>query len=147
MAELMIRHVIDIEAPVAATWQVLTDNDYIQQYMFGCVAESDWRPGSPLLWRGVLDGTLYVKGDVVSIDPPHRLEYTVFDPNSTMPDVPANYLTMTYAVTERGEGASTLEITQGDFATVENGQKRYEDSLGSSGLMAEIKRLAEARAG
>jgi len=48
--------------------------------MFGCYAETDWKPGSPLLWKGAADGKLYVKGRVVSIEPPHRLVYTVIDP-------------------------------------------------------------------
>ena len=49
MPELVIRHSIEIEAPVTTVWKVLTDNAFIQQYMFGCIAETDWKPGSPLL--------------------------------------------------------------------------------------------------
>jgi hypothetical protein len=64
--------------------------------MFGCNAESERNPDSPLLWPGTADGTLYVKGNIVSIDPPRSLVYTVCDPNSTMADIPANYLTETY---------------------------------------------------
>jgi hypothetical protein len=35
--------------------------------MFDCNAECEWNPGAPLLWRGAADGTLYVKGNIVSI--------------------------------------------------------------------------------
>jgi uncharacterized protein YndB with AHSA1/START domain len=144
MTALEIRKSIEIDAPVLTLWKVLTDNEFIRQYMFGCNAESDWKPGSPLLWKGAADGVLYVKGHVVTIEPPHHLVYTVIDPNSAIADIPSNYLTMTYDLKERGEHASTLEILQGDFATVEDGQKRYEDSIGGGdSIMVAIKKLAE----
>src|SRR5277367_952926 len=142
MTELFIRKSIEINTPAEALWKVLTDNAFIPQYMFGCQAETDWKPGSPLLWKGAADGKVYVKGDVVAINAPHRLEYTIIDPNSTIADIPSNYLKMTYELTERGDQASTLEIIQGDFATVENGQQRYEDSLGGGDfILPGIKKL------
>ena len=90
MTELVIRKNIEVDAPVEILWKVLTDSKFIRQYMFGCNAETDWKSGPPLLWRGASDGILYVKGHVVSIEPPHRLVYTVFDPNSTIADTPSN---------------------------------------------------------
>jgi len=146
MARLEIRKTVAIDAPVSTLWKVLTDNTFIQQYMFGCVAETDWLPGSPLLWKGAADGKVYVKGQVVAIDAPHHLEYTVIDPNSSIEDIPENYLTMTYELKEDGEGASILEIAQGDFSIVADGQKRYQDVLaGDDRLMQAIRELAEAQ--
>lgn len=82
MAGLFIRNTLDVNAPVETLWRVLTSNDFIPQYMFGCLAETDWNPGSPLLWKGAADGKLYVKGSIVSFDAPRRLEYTIIDPNN-----------------------------------------------------------------
>jgi uncharacterized protein YndB with AHSA1/START domain len=145
MPELVIRKTVEVDAPVSTLWKVLTDNEFIPKYMFGCYAESDWVPGAPLLWKGAADGKLYVKGHVVAIAAPHHLEYTVIDPNSEIEDIPENYLKMTYELKERGEGASTLEIAQGDFAIVANGQKRYEDvKAGDDHLLQAIKKVAEA---
>jgi uncharacterized protein YndB with AHSA1/START domain len=144
MPELFIRKSIEINASPEALWRVLTDNTLIQQYMFGCVAETDWKPGSPLLWKGAADGKLYVKGSVVGVEEPHRLEYTVIDPNNpAVPDIPANYLTMIYEIREQGE-ASVFEIIQGDYSKVAEGQKRYEDTLkGNDYILVKIKELAE----
>src|SRR5580704_5168875 len=108
MTERFIRRTVEIDAPAGALWRILTDNEFIPQYMFGCNAETDWKPGSPLLWRGAADGKVYVKGHIVAVDAPHRLQYTVFDPNSTLTDVPSNYLNITYDLKARGDGASTL---------------------------------------
>jgi uncharacterized protein YndB with AHSA1/START domain len=146
MAELFIRNMLDVDVPAAQLWKVLTENEYIPQYMFGCIAETDWKGGSPLLWRGAADGKVYVKGNIVSIDAPRRLEYTVIDPNNpALADVPENYLTMIYSLTERGERGCTLEIAQGDFSKVANGEERYRDSLGGGDhILQAIKKLAEA---
>lgn len=144
MDSLFIRNRLEVNAPVEALWKVLTSNEFIPQYMFGCVAETDWKPGSPLLWRGAADGKLYVKGNIVSIDAPRRLEYTIIDPNNpAIADVPENYLTMIYTLGEH-DGHSTLEIAQGDFSKVANGRQRYEDSLGGGDFILQaIKKLAE----
>jgi uncharacterized protein YndB with AHSA1/START domain len=146
MTELFIRKSIDVNAPAKTLWRVLTDNAFIQQYMFGCVAETDWKPGSPLLWRGAADGKVYVKGHVVAIDPQRRLEYTVIDPNNpAVEDIPENYLTMIYELKEHGDHASAVEFIQGDYAKVAQGQKRYEETVkGDDFILAKIKELAEA---
>jgi uncharacterized protein YndB with AHSA1/START domain len=145
MAELFIRNTLDVDAPVSMLWKVLTDNEFIPQYMFGCIAETDWKPGSQLLWKGAADGKVYVKGAIVSINAPYSLEYTIIDASdSTMADAPENYLSMTYTLTERDANGTTLEITQGDFSKVANGQQRYEHSLGGGDLiLVGIKKLAE----
>ena len=144
MTALEIRKSIEVDAPAATLWKILTDNQFIKQYMFGCYAETDWKVGSPLLWKGTADGKLYVKGKIVAIDAPRRLAYTIIDANSAIADIPSNYLTMTYTLTERGANACVLEIAQGDFAAVEDGEKRYQDSIGGGdAILPAIKRLAE----
>jgi uncharacterized protein YndB with AHSA1/START domain len=147
MSELVIRKKIEIAASPEKVWKVLTDNEFIKQYMFNCYAETDWKPGSPLLWKGAADGKLYVKGQVVAVDPPGRLVYTVIDPNSTIPDIPANYLTMSFTLTRRNNHGSVLEVEQGDFATVAEGQRRYKETLeGDDGVLQGIKKAAEGQA-
>jgi uncharacterized protein YndB with AHSA1/START domain len=144
VTELLIRKNVEVDAPVEVLWKVLTDSEFIRQYMFGCNAESDWKSGSALLWRGAADGIIYVTGHIVTVEPPYRLVYTFIDPNSKIADDPSNYLTVTYDLKKRGDQASRLEITQGDFAAVANGQKRYEDSNdGDNSMLANIKNLAE----
>jgi uncharacterized protein YndB with AHSA1/START domain len=148
MVERFIHKTVEINVPAGALWKILTDNEFIPQYMFGCNAETDWKPGSPLLWKGAADGKLYVKGEIVTFAPPQLLEYTVIDPNNpALADIPENYLTMSFTVSARGENASTLEIKQGDFTAVANGEQRYNDTVGGDDfLLVAIKKLAEAQA-
>jgi uncharacterized protein YndB with AHSA1/START domain len=148
MTERFIRRTVEIDAPAGTVWKILTDNEFIPQYMFGCNAETDWKPGSPLLWKGAADGKLYVKGEVVTFEAPHLLEYTVIDPNNpALADIPENYLTMSFAVKERGENASALEIRQGDFTAIAHGEQRYNDTVGGGDfVLVGIKKLAEAQA-
>jgi hypothetical protein len=84
----------------------------------------------------------------VTFEAPQLLEYTVIDPNNpALADIPENYLTMSFIVNERAENASTLEIKQGDFTAVANGEQRYNDTVGGDDfVLIGIKKLAEAQA-
>src|ERR1700744_3214967 len=125
---LIVRSSIHIQAPAAKVWDLLTSPEQTQKYMFGCAALSDWAVGSPLIWKGNFNGVelVAVKGTVTGIRPGQFLAYTTIDPNSTTPDIPDNYVTVTYTLTETN-GETLLEVTQGDFAGVADGQRRYEE--------------------
>ena len=145
MSELFTRYSIDICAPPAAVWKMLTDPALTRQYMFGCEALSDWKVGSRLIWRGELEGKpmVFVTGRVVTWEPHAVLAYTTFDPNGGMADVPENHVTMTCALAPLGAG-TRLSLSQGDFAKAENGQKRFEDSSRDDGFLVKLKAVAEA---
>ena len=145
---LIISNSISIRAPKAKVWDALVNPDYTRKYMFGCEPVTDWKPGSTLLWNGVDDGKLitFVKGNIVEIRPEEYLAYTVIDPNNTeVPDIPENYLTVTYTLEEK-EGMTQFTVTQGDYSTVADGQSRYEDTNKVGGwttLLEAIKLLVE----
>src|ERR1700759_2274067 len=98
MEPLLVKNTIALQAPANKVWDALTNPEQTKKYMFGCETVSDWKVGSPLLWQAFYEGknTVFVKGNIVSIEPNKKLVYTTFDPNSTMPDVAENYLTVTY---------------------------------------------------
>jgi uncharacterized protein YndB with AHSA1/START domain len=145
---LIIKNDILIHAPAEIVWDVLTSPEHTPKYMFGCQALSDWRQGSSLVWKGVFDGKelIAVKGDVLRIERPFLLEYSVFDPNSNYPDVPENYTSVIYKLRAE-DGGTRLTVTQGDFATVIDGEKRYQDSIAGGGwasILDQIKQVAES---
>ncbi|MDZ4824826.1 MAG: SRPBCC domain-containing protein [Flavobacteriales bacterium] len=146
---VIVKNNITINAPVLKVWDVLTNPEQTKKYMFGCETVSVWKVGSPLLWRGSHQGKemVFVKGDIVRIEPGKFLSYTTFDPNSIMEDIPANYLTVTYELAEEN-GNTLLTVTQGDFSTVADGERRYHEAFnggeGWSPILVEIKKVAES---
>ena len=146
-----ISNTILIKAPAAAVWNTLTNPSETKKYMFGCETVSDWQPGSPLLWEGVYEGKpmVFVKGNVISINPGKNLEYTVFDPNGEIADLPVNYLTVRYELAEEGD-QTMLRVTQGDYDTVADGERRYKESYnggeGWNPILVKIKEQVEAAA-
>ncbi len=126
MNELTIKNTIQINTPASMVWDALTNPEKTKIYMFGCETVSDWKVGSELLWRGIYEGEemVFVKGHIIEIIPMTKLVYSTFDPNSTIEDIPANYLNVKYELIENN-GATILYATQGDYLTVADGERRY----------------------
>jgi uncharacterized protein YndB with AHSA1/START domain len=149
---LTVTNTITIQAPAARVWDALTNPEMTKKYMFGCEALSDWKPGSPLLWKGKFNGLemVAVKGEVIKIEPGKSLAYTTIDPNNpAVPDLPENYLTVTYDLSEQ-DGHTLLTVSQGDYSTVAEGDKRYEETIAGGGwtpILVQIKELLETSGG
>ena len=149
MEKLQIQNTITINATPDKVWEVLTQPEQTKKYMFGCETVSDWQPGSTLVWRMDYEGKDFVavKGNIRDIQPEKLLTYTVFDPNSTMADIPENYLNVTYALTS-ADGQTELTVTQGDYNTVAEGERRYQEAYnngeGWNPILVQIKAVAES---
>ncbi len=53
-------------------WQALTEPEFIRQYWFDMIIESEWKKGSP--WKMTRrDGTLTDTGEILEVDPPRRM--------------------------------------------------------------------------
>jgi uncharacterized protein YndB with AHSA1/START domain len=130
----------EIEAPAARVWRALTDPDEIEQYMFGSRVETDWKPGSPIVWRGTYEGKAYEdKGEVVTVEPEHRLEVTHFSPLSGQDDVPANYHTLVYEL-EQCDGTTRVALSQDNNSSeeaAEHSKANWEK------MLAGLKEIAE----
>ncbi len=143
--ELTIRNEITIEASPEQVWDVLTNPKTTPQYMYGCEVLCDWQIGSPILWKGVQDGIVYVKGNLVEFRPHSAFAFTVFDPHGNYPDIPQNHLKARYTLKEEA-GATLLAVTQGDYSQVAEGSKRYEDTMAQGGwgsVLEAIQKIAQ----
>jgi uncharacterized protein YndB with AHSA1/START domain len=145
--KLFIEDSITINASPAKVWDALINPEQTKKYMFGCETVSDWKVGSPLLWKGNYEGkdVIFVKGIILDIQPEKRLSYTAIDPNSSIPDIPENYLTVTYELKEEN-GKTVLSVSQGDYSKVAEGKMRYEHSVAGGGwesILASIRDLLE----
>ena len=143
-----IDNTIFIQASSDRVWELLTSPTETKKYMFGCETVSDWKVGSKLDWEMLYEGQLMVAvtGKIKAIEPGKSLIYSVFDPNSKMADIPANYLTVSYHLTAEN-GGTRLDVRQGDYSTVAEGKRRYNEAYnngeGWNPILVQIKAIAE----
>lgn len=111
MDDYIARARVDIEAPQEDVWALLTQRGPDPDIMFGAEVISDWRVGSPIVWKGEWQGQSFEdRGEVIAIDPPRRLVVTHFSPMSGEEDLPENHHLVTYLLEQAGDGTRvTLE--------------------------------------
>jgi uncharacterized protein YndB with AHSA1/START domain len=145
---LEVKNEILINGTASQVWDALTNPEKTTVYMFGCKTVSDWKVGSPLLWQMIHEGKDFVpvKGIIIAIEPNKMLKYTVIDPHASYPDIPANYLNVTYQLTEQG-AKTLLTVIQDGFEGAAEGEKRYKDVYnngdGWNPILVQIKKLVE----
>jgi uncharacterized protein YndB with AHSA1/START domain len=148
MEKKVVKNTITINSPASAVWDVLTNPKQTKKYMFGCETISDWTVGSSLLWKGNYEGKemIFVKGNIIEIEPNKVLKYTVIDPNASYLDLPENYLNVAYELDEQN-GKTTLIVTQDGFENAADGEKRYKDTYnngdGWNPILKAIKDIIE----
>lgn len=139
-----------IHASPTDVWDALVNPAKTKVYMFGCETVSDWKAGSELLWRGNHEGkeVVFVKGKILEIEPPKKLVYTVIDPFASYPDIPENYLNVTYTLEQQAED-TILTVRQDGFEAAADGEKRYQDvsnkGEGWNPILVQIKALVEGK--
>ena len=108
-----------INAPIAEVWDALVNPKVIKQYMFGTNVISDWRVGSPIVWKGEWQGKAYEdKGKILKFEPQRLLQYSHFSPLSGQPDVPSSYHTVTIDLSRQG-AQTKVSLSQDKNATDE----------------------------
>ena len=131
---------IIIHAPAAKVWDALINPKMIKQYLFGTTAESDWKVGSPIRYRGVWEGKEYEdKGTVIAVVPEKLLETTYWSNMAGLSDSPENYKKVVYTLEELKDGIR-LTITQDNNATEED-QKHSEQNWNM--VLTSLKNLLE----
>jgi uncharacterized protein YndB with AHSA1/START domain len=141
MAGLIAKASITIKVPTIRAWDALTNPDLIRQYMFGTNVISDWKEGSPIIWKGEWQGKSYEdKGVILSFEPPRLIKYSHFSPLSGLPDMPENYHTVTIELS--GERTQTLVSLSQDNNSTE--QAREHTSRNWSMILEGLKKLLES---
>jgi len=111
-----------ISAPISEVWDALVNPKVIKQYMFGTNVASDWKVGSPIVWKGEWQGKAYEdKGKILKFEPQRLLSYSHFSPLARQPDVPANYHTVTIELSRQGM-RTKVSLSQDKNATDEERQ-------------------------
>jgi uncharacterized protein YndB with AHSA1/START domain len=116
---LTAKATITINAPASRVWEALTNPALIKQYLFGADVITDWKEGSPIIYKGAYEGKAYEdKGSVLKAEPEKLLLTTHWSPLSGSPDSPENYHKVSYELAAEN-GGTQLTITQDNNATKE----------------------------
>ena len=124
---LVARASTTIDAPIAKVWDALVNPKTIKEYMFGTNVTSDFREGSPIVFKGEWQGKAYEdKGVILKLNPEKMLRYSHYSPLSGLPDKPENYHTVTIELA--GDGSSTVvTLSQDNNPTAEARQHAEEN--------------------
>jgi len=136
---------IEIDAPPERVWEALTEPDQVKEYMFGAEVDSDFRPGSPITWRGEWDGKSFEdKGEVIASEPGRLLEMTHFSSMSGKDDRPENYHRVRYELSDI-DGRTSVELRQdgnSDAEAAEHSAKNWQAMLDGLKQVAERQHAA-----
>jgi len=129
-----------INAPAARVWDALVNPKIIKQYMFGTNVVSDWKKGSPIVWKGEWQGKAYQdKGVILELQPERVIRYSHFSPLSGLPEKPENYHTVTIELS--GQGAQTVISLSQDNNATEQAREHSEKNWGM--MLGSLKKLLE----
>ena|SRR5581483_5546516 len=129
-----------IHAPASKVWQALTDSEMIKQYLFGSEVVTDWKVGSPIIYRGMWQGKPFEdKGTVLQVKPEKLLEVTHWSPLSGVPDTPENYHKVTYELAPEN-GGTRVTILQDNNASEE---EKAESEKNWNMVLGNMKKLLE----
>jgi uncharacterized protein YndB with AHSA1/START domain len=118
-ANLLAKSSTAIHATPERIWEALTTPDQLKQWFFGTDVVTNWKIGSPILFRGTWQGKPFEdKGEIKVVEPPSRLEFTHFSPLTGQPDLPENYHTVTYTINSHGDHTD-VTITNDNNADAE----------------------------
>jgi uncharacterized protein YndB with AHSA1/START domain len=129
-----------INAGSAVIWKVLTDTEMIKQYLFGSNVVTDWKVGSIITFTRITNETEYQdKGEILEIEPKKRLTYSYWSSQEGYPDIPENYLLVSYTIEK--EDARLRLTYRREKIPIEFEQKNQEKYL--PGMLGNLKKLAE----
>ncbi|MDB5221470.1 MAG: hypothetical protein JWN83_137 [Chitinophagaceae bacterium] len=131
---------ISINVAASKVWEALTTPAIIKQYFFGTDAISDWKVGSPLIFKGEWQGKTYEdKGTILEVIPQKLFKYSYWSSMSGIEDKPENYVNVTYELSGNND-ATTLTITQEnipDEKTREHSEQNWRK------VLEDLKKLLE----
>ncbi len=127
----------EIEAPLEKVWEALTSPEILKQYFFGTEMITTWEVGTPITFQGSWEGQAYMdKGTVLAYTNNDFLSYSYLSSWADLPDLPENYLHITYKV-EPSTTGTKLTITQTNYD--EERAKHSSDNW--AGMINEMKKI------
>lgn len=132
---------VHVAAPREVLWRCLTEPELVARWQYGARLETTWVPGAPIRFSVATDAGEFAQwGEVVAVDAPASLAYTLFAPREGVVDAPQNRFTMRYDLAAT-DGGVELTIVQEDPR--EGATERSDDD---SPVLDALRDLAESLA-
>jgi len=128
-------HVVEINAPIAEVWAEITKLRQIQKPMFNTVLETDFKPGSRMIYRSNDGKRIFILGEIKEFVPPTRFVHTFrFTNLNEAPTLVEWQLLQVGAMTR-------VTVTHSKFVD----QQKTADAVRTSwaGILANIKAVVE----
>lgn len=132
---------IQINAPASRVWEALVDPELIKQYLFDTEVTTDWKVGSPIIYKGMWEGKPFEdKGTILQIEPEALLVSTYWSAFSGLPDSPEHYQMVRYELNPNGGTHTNLTVIQDNIKSEED-VSRFEQNW--SMTLDAIKKVIE----
>src|SRR5581483_7473257 len=98
-----------IRATPEAVWEAITKPEFTAKYFYGSVFDTTWEPGSALEGWAADRSQQYVDGEILEVEPPHKLVTTwraLYDPE-TAAEAPSR---VTWEIEQAGEQVTKLTV-------------------------------------
>jgi uncharacterized protein YndB with AHSA1/START domain len=139
-ADLIATSSITIAAPVEKVWDALVTPADIKQYMFGTTVVSDWREGSPIVWKGEWQGKSYEdRGEIRQFKPGRTLQYSHSSSKAEAAGRPDNAHVVTIQLSREGN-QTRVSLTQDHNRTEES---RAQSEKNWNMMLEGLKKLVE----
>jgi uncharacterized protein YndB with AHSA1/START domain len=108
-----------IRVPVQAVWDEITKTGAVQRPLYNTVLDIDLRPGGRLRYSSPDRKRVFIAGEVLEIDPPHRLKHTYL---FAMKPEPATVVTWDL---EEVEGGTRVTITHAGWTAEHTAPEKH----------------------
>ncbi|MEO8360891.1 MAG: SRPBCC domain-containing protein [Vicinamibacteria bacterium] len=128
-------HVVEIKAPVADVWAEITKLKQVQKPMFATVLDTDFKPGSRMIYKSPDGKRVFILGEVKEFVPPTRFVHTFRFTN--LDETP----TLVEWTLEEKAGVTRVTVVHSKFVD----QKKTADSVRTSwvDILGNIKSVVE----
>ncbi|NLS20781.1 ATPase [Rhizobium sp. P40RR-XXII] len=141
MAESKFVYVTFIRTTPEKLWSALTTPEFIKQYWFDMVHDTEWKVGAP--WKMLFpDGRVADTGEIAEFDPPRRLAFKWR--NEFRPELKAEGWSRCVMELEPADNAVKLTVTHA--IDVENSKFIEAVSGGWPKILSNLKSLLETGA-
>ncbi len=140
--DFIVKKKISIKAKPSSVWDALTNPEKTKKYFFNCEVFSDWKVGSPIVFKGklFLIKKIEMKGKIVRLEPQKMLQY-VLKNESDSSETPTFSTVTDELIYKDGETIVSINdnVGKGDDA-----EKRYKRSeKGWDKVLKGLKKLVE----